>query len=104
MQLDDPTPINFGNAGCPAMVRCNRGQWGSCGSEPELAGYLTVTAHVPVDMRGTYRIFVCLDHTRLVDDSEPMSAEDRADLEHRREQERLALAGRRYDRARPLPG
>jgi hypothetical protein len=57
--LDDPTPVNFGNAGCVAMVRCNRGQWGSCGGEPELAGYLTITARVAVDKRGTYRLFVC---------------------------------------------
>jgi len=53
--LDDPTPTNFGNAGCVAMVRENRGQWGSCAGEPELAGHLTVTAHVPLDKRGTYR-------------------------------------------------
>ena len=80
----DSTPTNFGAAGCPAMVRCNRGQWGSCGSEPELAGHLTVTAHVTVDKRDTYRLFVCPAHTRLVNDPQPMSAEDRAELEHRR--------------------
>jgi hypothetical protein len=84
------------------MVRYGHGQWTSCGGEPELAGFLTVTAHVPVDMRGTYRLFVCLDHTRLVDDPKPMSAEDRSELEHRREQERLALSGKRYERVRPL--
>jgi len=31
-----------------------------------------------------------------------MSAEDRSELEHRREQERLALDGKRYERVRPL--
>jgi hypothetical protein len=76
--LDDSTPVNFGNAGCPAMVRENRGQWGSCGSEPELAGHLTVTAHVPAEKRGIYRLFVCPAHARLVNDPQPMSAADRS--------------------------
>jgi hypothetical protein len=100
--LDDPSPINYGNAGCVAMVRYGHGQWTSCGAEPELAGHLTVSEHVPVGRRGTYRLFVCPDHTRLLNDPQPMSAGDRAELEHRREQERLALAGKRYERVRPL--
>jgi hypothetical protein len=100
--LDDPTPVCFGNAGCPAMARYGRGQWTSCGAEPELAGYLTVTEHVPVAQRGIYRLFVCLAHAYLVDGAAPMTEADRAELEHRREQERLALAGKRYERVRPL--
>jgi hypothetical protein len=36
--LDDPTPVCFGNAGCPSMVRYGHGQWTGCGAEPELAG------------------------------------------------------------------
>jgi hypothetical protein len=31
-----------------------------------------------------------------------MTAEDRAELEHRREQERLAMAGRPYERVPPI--
>jgi hypothetical protein len=100
--LDDPTPTNFGSAGCPAMVRWGHGQWQACGGRPEFAGHLTVSEHVPVDRRGTYRLFTCSVHTRLVKDPEPMTAADRAELERRREQERLALAGKPYERVRPL--
>ena len=35
--FDDPTPVNFGNAGCPAMVRYGHGQWASCGPNPNWA-------------------------------------------------------------------
>ena len=100
--LDDPTPICYGNAGCPAMVRYGHGQWNSCGGEPVLAGHLTITEHVPVARRGTYRLFVCLAHARLVDGATRMTDQDRAELTHRREQERLGLAGRPYERVQPI--
>jgi hypothetical protein len=51
--LDDPTPVNFGNDGCPAMVRWGHGQWVACPAEPELAGFRTITEHVPATRRGT---------------------------------------------------
>ena len=38
--LDDPVPINYGNPGCPAMVRRGAGQWTSCGGEPVVVGYV----------------------------------------------------------------
>jgi hypothetical protein len=99
--LDDPTPINCGNAGCPAMIRYATGHWRSCYAEPEPAGHLTITGHVPVARRGTYRLFVCPAHARLVDGAQPMTDQDRAELGHRREQERLGLAGRPYERVPP---
>ena len=102
MDLDDPTPVCFSNPGCPAMVRYGHGQWTSCRAEPELAGFLTVSEHVPVDRRGTYLLFTCRAHIGLVTDPRPMTDEDRAELEHRREQERLGLAGRPYDRVQPI--
>jgi hypothetical protein len=63
MEVDDPTPINFGNAGCPAMVRYGHGQWTSCGAEPVVAGYRIVSEYAPVDRRGTYLLFICRGHT-----------------------------------------
>jgi hypothetical protein len=89
-----------GNAGCPAMVRYGTGQWCSRYAEPELAGHLTITDHVPVARRGTCGCS-CLAHARFVDGAQPMTDEDRAELMHRREQERLGLAGRRYERGQP---
>jgi hypothetical protein len=99
--LDDPS---LRTSGTPAAWRWSAQPRpaGQLRWRPELAGYLTVTAHVAIDKRGTYRLFVCPAHTRLVNDPQPMSAEDQAELEHRREQERLALDGKRYERVRPL--
>ena len=94
-------PVCFGNAGCPAIVRYGRGQWTSCGAEPELAGYRTITKHVPAARRGTYLLFTCRAHTDLVTDPRPMTADDRDELKHRREQERRALAGGPYERVQP---
>jgi hypothetical protein len=100
--LDDPTPVCFSNPGCRAMVRYGHGQWTSCRAEPELAGYLTISEHVPVDRRGTYLLFTCRTHARLVTEPRPMTEADRAELKHRREQERLALAGKPYQEVQPL--
>jgi hypothetical protein len=100
--LDDPTPVCFGNPGCPAMIRRNRGQWGSCPAEPEFAGYLSIIEHVLVDRRGIYVLFTCRAHTALVTDPRPMTEADRAELEHRQEQWRLGLAGRPYERVQPV--
>jgi hypothetical protein len=52
--------------------------------------------------RGRYRLFVCLAHARLVDGASPMTDQDRAELAHRRAQERLGLAGRPYERVQPI--
>jgi hypothetical protein len=100
--LDDPTPTNFGNAGCPGMVRYGHGQWTSCGAEPEVAGFPDRSEYVPVARRGTYLLFTCRAHIRLVTDPRPMTEADRTELEHRREQDRLGLAGRPYERVQPI--
>jgi hypothetical protein len=95
--------MNYGNTGCVAMVRYvprpvdqlrgrTRARWLShrhSARRPRQAGYLPAVRLPPA-------------HTRLVNEPQPMSAEDRAELEHRREQERLALDGKRYERVRPL--
>jgi hypothetical protein len=94
--LDDPIPINFGNAGCPAMVRRGAGQWGSCPGEPTHAGFVDHAAGYRPGVR--FRVFPCDRHTGQVDDPAPMTDDDRAELEHRREQVRLAMAGKPYDR------
>lgn len=100
--LDDPTPLNFGNVGCPAMTRRGRGQWGPCPAEPEFAGYLDVTKHVPQARRGTYRAFPCRAHRDLVRDSQPMTDGDWAELAHRREQAERAMAGQPYEKVQPI--
>jgi hypothetical protein len=84
------------------MVRYGHGQWTSCGADPELAGYLTVSKYVPVDRRGTYWLFTCRAHRGLVTDPRPLTADDRADLEYRQEQVKLALAGQPYRRFRAV--
>lgn len=99
--LDDETPLNVGHASCLAMIRFGHGQSRACDGRPEVAGYLTVADHVPVDRRGVYRMYTCPAHTGLVSDAEPMRAEDLAELEHRREQ-RLTLAGKPFERTQPL--
>ena len=76
------------------MVRYGTGQRRSRYAEPELAGHPTITDHVPVARRGTCRLFVCLAHARLVDGAQPMTDQDRAELEHRREQEWLGRPDR----------
>jgi hypothetical protein len=45
---------------------------------------------------------VCLAHARLLDGAAPMTDEVWAELEHRRKQERLGLAGRPYERVQPI--
>ena len=49
---NDPVPINFGNPGCPAMVRYGSGNGTSCRREPTPAGYV---AH----RRKRHRVFPC---------------------------------------------
>ena len=84
------------------MVRWSHSQWKPCDGRPEFAGYLTVSEHVPVNRRGTYRLVTCSAHTRLVNDPQPMSVDDWVELEHRRQQGRLALAGKPFERVRPI--
>ena len=48
------------------MIRSGHGQWKACGGRPEIAGYFTVSKHVPPDRRGTYLLFTCRSHTILV--------------------------------------
>jgi hypothetical protein len=74
----------------------------SCRAKPELAGYLTITEHVPADRRGTYLLFTCRTHAHLVTEPRPMTAEDRAELGHQRERERRALAGGPWERIQPI--
>ena len=98
MQSPDPIPINYGNAGCPAMVRHVVGQYTSCGGPPTHAGYVRVKG------KGRIRVFPCTEHACQVDGAAPMTNEDRAELEGRREQNRRALAGLPYERVRPADG
>jgi hypothetical protein len=51
--FDDPTPVNVGNPGCPAMARYGHGQWTSCGAKPEVAGYLTVSSTFRLTVDGS---------------------------------------------------
>ena len=48
------------------------------------------------------RLVTCSAHTRLVNDPQPMSVDDWVELEHRRQQGRLALAGKPFERVRPI--
>jgi hypothetical protein len=57
---------------------------------------------VPVDRRGTYLLFACRVHIGLVTDPRPVTVDDRAEREHRQEQERQALAGGPRERVQPI--
>jgi hypothetical protein len=78
--LDDPVPINYGNTGCPATVRRGAGQWTSCGSQPVVAGNVNGRG------RERHRVFPCARHSELVQDVQPLTDEDRAEVERRREE------------------
>jgi hypothetical protein len=76
--LDDPTPLCFGNAGCPAMVRRGAGQWTSCGADPVAAGYVGCG-------QDRHRVFPCAAHRQCVDDLQPLTEDDRAEVQRRRD-------------------
>ena len=95
-RLDDPTPINYGVPGCPAMVRSGTGQWSHCGGTPVIAG--TVGRG-----RRRYLVFVCATHRCKFDGPRrPMTDADRAELARRREQGRGAKAGHPFQRVQPI--
>jgi hypothetical protein len=73
------------------------GSWRSCGGVPEFAGEFLFEYG-----QKRYVIFTCADHRHAVPRSHRITTNERAELEWRREQERLALAGKRFERPRPL--
>jgi hypothetical protein len=95
-ELYDPTPINYGAPGCPAMIRRGTGQWDSCSGTPEFAGTVG---------RGQrrYRVFACAAHVEHLDDPRSMTDDDRAELAHRRAQWERAKAGSSFEGVQPLP-
>ena len=95
--LDDPVPLTPA-AGCGAAVRTGMGgSWRFCGGRPEFAGEFLFQHE-----RERFLLFTCSEHRGEVPGSHPITVVERAELEHRREQERLALAGKPYERTRPL--
>jgi hypothetical protein len=91
----DPTPVNIGVGGCPAMIRCGVGQWAHCPGTPEWAG--TVGRG-----RRRYLVFRCAAHRGVVHGPRAMTDTDRAELAYRREQWAHAKAGRPFGRVRPV--
>jgi hypothetical protein len=65
--------------------------------EPLLAGFRTITEHVPVDP-GAPTACSYAFRASLVDKTVAITDADRAELEHRRAQIRVALAGKPYQR------
>ncbi len=94
-ELHDPTPINYGVPGCPALVRRVVGQWDHCSGSPEFAGTVG-------EGRRRYLVFACAAHVEHLDDPRPMTDEDRAELAHRREQWQRAKAGLPFERVEPI--
>ena len=95
----DPVPLTPA-AGCGAAVRTGMGgSWRSCGGVPEFAG-----EYLFQHERERFLIFTCAEHCSQVPGSHPITGDERAELEHRREQVRLALAGKPYRRVQPLSG
>jgi hypothetical protein len=93
--LHDPTPINVGVPGCPAMVRRHVGQWGHCPGVPDFAGTVS-------ERRRRYRVFACAVHVEHIDRPQRMTDDDRAELEHRREQWARAKRGEPFERVQPI--
>jgi hypothetical protein len=91
----DPTPVNFGVPGCPAMVRRGSGQWAHCPGVPEWAGTVGEGRH-------RYVVFACGAHREVVDGARAMTDADRAELAHRREQWARAKRGEPFERVAPI--
>jgi hypothetical protein len=93
--VQDPTPINFGVPGCPAMVRRGVGQWDHCSGTPVWAG--TVGSG-----RSRYLVFACAAQRDVVDGPRAMTDDDRAELAWRREQWARAKRGEPFARVQPI--
>ena len=91
-----PIPFRPSAAGCGASARRLTGAFRSCSSE-------VVAAGTRKDRRTLWLAFACADHRECVIDPHPLTDDERAELDHRREQERRALAGMRFERPQPLP-
>lgn len=52
--------------------------------------------------RTTWRAFLCLHHAAQVSSAEPLTPTTRAELRHRHEQYRLAMAGEPYTPTEPV--
>ncbi len=100
--FDDPVPQRLGEPGCLAVVRRGHGQWTGCTGEPVWAGWQRVDRWAPADRRGWWRGYACDTHRGLLARARVVTAEDVEDMEWRREQQHLALAGRPYERAQPV--
>jgi hypothetical protein len=87
--LDDPTPVCVSNTGCPAMVRRGAGQWADCGAPPAHAGWVDRVAGRPRGER--VRVFPCEQHAHLVQELRPISDDDRAEVQRRRDAYAAAL-------------
>jgi hypothetical protein len=94
-ELHEPTPINYGVPGCPAMVRRTVGQWDHCSGTPEFAGTVGRSRH-------QYRVFACAAHVEHLDHPRPMTDDDRAELADRREQWARAKRGLPFERVQPI--
>jgi hypothetical protein len=93
--LHDPTPLNYGVPGCPAMVRRGVGQWDHCPRTPAFAGTVG-------QGRRRYRVFACAAHVEHLDDPRPMTDDDRAEFAQRREQWAKAKARQPFERVQPI--
>ena len=96
MSDDDPVPLRPA-AGRAAAVHRHSGQWASCPGVPTHAAVWLVP-----HSRKRWKVFLCGNHCGEVDSAWLITEDDRSELEYRREQERLALAGKPYRRLGPL--
>ena len=95
--MPDPVPWCLGQAGCGAYVHN-----GFSGAFRQCSGEVVAAGLVRTRRREVWLAFSCELHRDQLEDPRPLTDEELAELEWRREQSRLALAGRRYQKVRPL--